>query len=80
MNPYYDEEMFRQIVNKLYGKEVILPGKEFKIDVNVKVKEPAPTVDQLLDQYNDYMTLHKMFGDKEYLNVAKEIMNQLRGV
>jgi hypothetical protein len=35
-------------------------------------------IDPFLDEYNDYITLYKMFRDKEYLEVADGIMSQLR--
>ena len=40
--------------------------------------KPIFTVDQLLDQYNDNMSLHKQFGDEEYLLTANEVMVQLK--
>ncbi|SDO12081.1 hypothetical protein SAMN04487897_108169 [Paenibacillus sp. yr247] len=33
--------------------------------------------DQWLDEYNDYMRLYQIFGDKEYLEEAGEILNSL---
>ncbi|MZQ84167.1 hypothetical protein GQF01_18790 [Paenibacillus sp. 5J-6] len=34
--------------------------------------------DQWLDEYNDYIRLYEMFGDKEYLDEAIEIRNSLQ--
>jgi hypothetical protein len=36
--------------------------------------------DRLLDTYNDYILLHNMFGDQEYLYIADDIMNEIRYV
>jgi hypothetical protein len=33
-----------------------------------------------LDEYNDYMMLHKMFGDEEYLVEAVEVLNSLKAL
>jgi len=42
-------------------------------------EESELTIDELLDKYNDYMTLYNMFGDQSYLNAAEKIMMELRG-
>jgi hypothetical protein len=34
-------------------------------------------IDMLLDQYNDYMTLFKMFGDSDYKAKAQNILLSL---
>lgn len=34
--------------------------------------------DQWLDEYNDYIRLYEIFGDKEYLDEAIEIRNSLQ--
>ncbi|NOV02053.1 hypothetical protein [Paenibacillus planticolens] len=34
--------------------------------------------DQWLDEYNDYMRLYEIFGDREYLDEALEIRNSLQ--
>jgi hypothetical protein len=33
-----------------------------------------------LDEYNDYMMLYEMFGDKEYLVEAVEVLNSLKAL
>ncbi|OPH49299.1 hypothetical protein BC351_37570 [Paenibacillus ferrarius] len=33
-----------------------------------------------LDTYNDYMRLYAMFGDKEYLEQAAEVLQSLRAI
>ncbi|WP_163949250.1 hypothetical protein [Paenibacillus sp. SYP-B3998] len=30
-----------------------------------------------LDEYNDFMTLYRIFGDEEYREDAKEVLNSL---
>jgi hypothetical protein len=37
-------------------------------------------IDKLLDAYNDYILLHDIFGDQEYLYIAEDIMNEIRYV
>lgn len=39
-----------------------------------------PNINMLLDQYDDYMLLHKMFNDQEYLNKAKLTLQQLKQI
>lgn len=34
--------------------------------------------DSLLDDYNDYMTLYNLFGDKEYRELAKAVLEALK--
>lgn len=34
--------------------------------------------DQWLDEYNDYMRLYALFGDREYLEEAAEILHSLQ--
>ncbi|MDD9267400.1 hypothetical protein ACFPES_10235 [Paenibacillus sp. GCM10023248] len=34
--------------------------------------------DQWLDEYNDYMRLYELFGDREYLDEAAEILHSLQ--
>jgi hypothetical protein len=33
-----------------------------------------------LDEYNDYMRLYEIFGNKEYLEEAKEVLASLKAV
>jgi hypothetical protein len=33
-----------------------------------------------LDEYNDYMRLYEIFGNKEYLDEAKEVLASLKAV
>lgn len=35
-------------------------------------------VNEWLDEYNDYMLLHKMFGDQTYSDEAKEILESMK--
>ncbi|MET3505542.1 hypothetical protein [Halalkalibacter oceani] len=35
-------------------------------------------IDDLLDKYNDYMTLYKMFGDKSYFTYAMLVMVEIK--
>ncbi|MCD1259650.1 hypothetical protein B5M42_012485 [Paenibacillus athensensis] len=35
-------------------------------------------VNEWLDEYNDYLKLYEMFGDKQYLQEAEEALNSLR--
>lgn len=66
--------------------EVFILGQWFKADdfqeVQSTPKEEVETntygTDELLDQYIDYMTLHKMFGDIEYKEAAESVIRQLR--
>lgn len=51
----------------------------FVILTPADLTEQTPTTDMLLDTYNDYINLHKTFGDQYYMTVAEEVMNQLRG-
>jgi hypothetical protein len=37
-------------------------------------------VNEWLDEYNDYMQLYKMFGDKQYLTEAVEIIRSLKAM
>jgi hypothetical protein len=37
----------------------------------MKLPKNIMGIDEILDHYNDYMTLYKMFGDKIYLQKAK---------
>jgi|GEM_PF-2617749 len=37
-------------------------------------------VNEWLDEYNDYLKLYEMFGDKQYLLEAEEALNSLRAV
>lgn len=34
-------------------------------------------VNEWLDEYNDYMQLYKMFGDRTYLNEVEEILKSM---
>ncbi|MFO1442863.1 hypothetical protein KDN24_06495 [Bacillus sp. Bva_UNVM-123] len=38
------------------------------------------SIDMLLDQYNDYMTLYNMFADEEYKVMAEEVLNELKQI
>ncbi|SFK82417.1 hypothetical protein SAMN03159341_101745 [Paenibacillus sp. 1_12] len=33
-----------------------------------------------LDEYNDYITLYEIFGDKEYLEEAREVLISLKAI
>jgi hypothetical protein len=46
-------------------------------DINILNKNYINT---LLDTYNDYILLHDMFGDQEYLYIAEDIMKDIRYV
>ncbi|AKC02688.1 hypothetical protein CPT_Stills60 [Bacillus phage Stills] len=37
-------------------------------------------IDGLLDVYNDYMELFKIFGDKEYLEVTEVVLRHLKKI
>ncbi|MBD1379152.1 hypothetical protein [Metabacillus arenae] len=41
-------------------------------------KEKVENVDTLLDEYNDYMTLFKNFGDMEYKTKAEKLMLKIK--
>lgn len=36
------------------------------------------TVDQILDEHNDYMTLYRIFNDDAYLEKARQTLQQLK--
>lgn len=40
----------------------------------------APTANELLDEYNDYKRLHRMFDDVTYLEKANEVLVKLAEV
>ena len=66
--------------NKLFkdDDEIYFFGEYITYNQEVEELKPTYTVDQLLDQYNDNISLYKQFGDDEYLITANEIMLQLK--
>ncbi|BBH24404.1 hypothetical protein Back11_57490 [Paenibacillus baekrokdamisoli] len=38
----------------------------------------SSTINEYLDEYNDYMRLYEIFGDHEYLEEAIEVLNSLK--
>jgi hypothetical protein len=76
-NHDYEKEMVN-FLNFVFGASI----PKMVVDIAEKqpktFKEPALTIDQLLDIYNDYMTLHKLFGDQCYLEAAEGVMKKLR--
>jgi hypothetical protein len=75
----YMDAIIRQYYNEAMINSFIKETTRIKHEQE-EVKEPIPTIDQLLDQYNDYMTLHKMFGDYEYLKVAENTLHYLNKI
>lgn len=66
--------------------EIFVAGQWFKAEdfqevqsaQNEEVETNTYSTDELLDQYRDYMTLHKMFDDIEYKEAAESVIRQLR--
>lgn len=52
--------------------------KEFKVSSWSQPLEKEPSIDDLLDKYNDYMLLYEQFGDEEYKVEADHALNTLR--
>lgn len=38
----------------------------------------ASVINEWLDEYNDYMRLHQMFGDQAYLDIAMAALDHLQ--
>ncbi|AWM47438.1 hypothetical protein [Bacillus amyloliquefaciens] len=57
-------------------------GKGLKKVASVMAKKKAQDevkqIDELLDEYNDYMRLHEAFGDVEYKTKADAVLTKLR--
>ena len=53
-------------------------GLEVEVNLNPEPEKPAESIDSLLDQYNDYMLLHKMFGDESYKLAADSVMEKIK--
>lgn len=76
------------MMNENESKEFFIIGEDILryvmgADLAVKAKTVEPEevdVNMLLDQYNDYMVLYKMFGDEGYRNKADQIMSNLKGI
>ncbi|MED1923492.1 hypothetical protein [Bacillus velezensis] len=43
-----------------------------------KAQDEVKQIDELLDEYNDYMRLHEAFGDVEYKTKADAVLTKLR--
>ena len=58
-----------------YGGLINEEGEIWVAGSYVKVEY---TSDELLDQYNNAIYLYEQFGDEEYLETSKRIMQQLK--
>lgn len=64
------------LVNKQAHSAVQPPKKKEKEELK-KRKNKKELIDGLLDLYNDYMFLYKMFGDLEYQHVMRVVLRKL---
>ena len=46
--------------------------------VRAAVEYNQNIINELLDEYNDYIELNRMFGDKEYKYQAEDILDRLK--
>jgi hypothetical protein len=90
VSPHDKAEKYLQSIGILYlGKEInkteLLPTmkksneqqKDQKDQERIQ-KERSEIINGLLDVYNDYQTLYRMFGDDEYLEVMNLVLKHLK--
>jgi hypothetical protein len=59
-----------------YAKLIIAPVLISEMNTNIK-NDVLPTVDELLDKFNDLKALYSYFGDTKYLVELENIKDQL---